>query len=341
MALDKAIAHAQSIFGRAGMRTDVSSFLSALREAVRWSMDGRSIDDVGSDRFPTVQSARRVLECVRRHYIVELHTARVSGQHAIRALAALGEVECSLLGGRTDSEDWERSIEHGSLGLSVEVAHDMRSPLTAILFLLDMLRSGRSGAITPAQARQLGIIYDAAFGLSQLAADLVDHARAEDRIIEGHPVPFSVTEVLQSVRDILAPVTEEQAAELRIVTLADDARMGFPAALHRILLNLATNAVKFTPKGTVSVVARELSGARVQFSVTDTGPGIPRAVREQLFQPFSPAAWGQPSFSRSRLGLSICKSLVTGLGSRLRVTSAPSKGTRFVFVLELPGVDEP
>jgi signal transduction histidine kinase len=223
--------------------------------------------------------------------------------------------------------------------LPVEIAHDMRSPLTAILFLLDMLRSGRSGPVTATQSRQLGIAYGAAFGLSQMASDLIDHVRGNERLIESHPVEFSVTEMLHSVRDILAPVFEERGLAMHLVPPADFARVGFPMALHRVLLNLATNAVKFTPAGSVTVSASARGEKLLRFEVADTGKGIPGSVQTQLFRPFRSAAQeGRTVFSSSGLGLSICNDLVTALGGELCVTSEEGMGTTFFFELELPVV---
>lgn len=232
-------------------------------------------------------------------------------------------------------------VERDAMELAVEVAHDLRSPLAAILFLVDMLRTGRSGAVTPQQERQLGIVYSAALGLSQLAGDLLDFVRGHERLIDSHPVPFSISGIMHAVRDILQPMAEEKDVRIQLVTPEHDARLGLPHALHRVLLNLATNAIKYASEGEVIVAARQCSATRVEFSVRDFGRGIPAAVVEQLFQPFRTTGRdGTCTFSSTGLGLAICHRLVTGMASELNVATSPEQGTRFWFELELPVAGE-
>jgi signal transduction histidine kinase len=108
-------------------------------------------------------------------------------------------------------------------------------------------------------------------------------------------------------------------------------------ALSRVLLNLTTNALKFTETGYVEVRARDEAGARVEFAVEDTGKGIASHVLEQLYQPWRrvPGRPG-PLFSQAGLGLLMCRKLVAAMGAALRVETAPGRGTRFAFALELP-----
>jgi signal transduction histidine kinase len=110
-----------------------------------------------------------------------------------------------------------------------------------------------------------------------------------------------------------------------------------PAALNRILLNLTSNAIKFTGAGVVSIKAHQLSSTLVEFSVKDSGREIPAQVMEQLFKPFRRSDVRRArTFSSAGLGLSICHKLALALGSELRVATTPSKGTRFHFLVDLP-----
>src|SRR5438094_160033 len=86
-----------------------------------------------------------------------------------------------------------------------EVAHDMHSPLNSILFLAETLQRGGSGPVTDMQRRQLGLICTAALGLSSVGSDIIDFTRS-DKLLEPTPVPFSVTTVLEAVRDIVRPM---------------------------------------------------------------------------------------------------------------------------------------
>ena len=113
--------------------------------------------------------------------------------------------------------------------------------------------------------------------------------------------------------------------------------MGHGKAVQRVLLNLVTNAVKFTTSGEVAVCTLALSPTRVRFEVRDTGRGIPEALMGTLFDAFRRRLKpGQYVFSSAGLGLSICQSLVRAMGSELFVERSGADGSVFQFELELP-----
>ena len=237
--------------------------------------------------------------------------------------------------GRGLEADWsqhfaDRLSAPDGLELVVEVAHDLRSPLTSILFLAETLQRGRSGPVNQVQERQLGLIYSAAFGLSSVASDVIELARGGDRLVDLDPIPFSVTDILESVRDIVQPIAEEKSLAVRLTPPEADFRIGHPVALSRVLLNLTTNALKFTAEGSVEVCARQTGARRLEFSVRDTGRGIPPQSMATLFEPFRRRQKsGEYAFSGSGLGLSICRKLVEAMGSSLRVetTRAAAPGS--------------
>lgn len=334
-ALERATEQARIVFDGSADAGELRQFLVVVKGAVRRIITREAPGF--EESAPTITPAIRVLDYVRRAFVDELRAEDPEeAQQAIHVLSALGHIQCALDRVNT-TRGAEQVIEREALGLVIEVAHDMRSPLSAILFLVDMLRTGRSGAINALQERQLGIVYGAALGLSQLAGDLLDFVRGHSKLIDQHPVPFSVTEVFNSVRDIVQPMAEEKGVTIRLAPPDDDARLGLPLALNRVLLNLTTNAIKFAKEGEVIVTARQLADSRVEFSVRDSGRGIPMGVMGQLFQPFRKTEQeGTYAFSSTGLGLAICHKLVTAMGSELRVTTSPKQGTRFFFELDLP-----
>lgn len=243
--------------------------------------------------------------------------------------------ELSLAWKRTDRGRFiSRLMGADSADAIVAVAHDIRSPLTSILILVDSLRRGRYGPGDPARDRQLGIIYGAAQGLCTLASDLIDAARGE-RLAIGPAVAFSVTETMSAVAQILEPVSEERAIPLRLHLPEVDGRIGHPAALQRVLLNLSSNALRCTEHGFVAISCTELTSTLVEFSVTDTGPGIPPDVLQRLFEGFNSDRLSL-RFSRTGLGLAIVRTLLDAMGSRLDVETTPGQGARFFFQLDLP-----
>jgi signal transduction histidine kinase len=221
-----------------------------------------------------------------------------------------------------------------ALELLVDVAHDMRSPLGSILFLVERVRA--VGGVDATADRQLALVHGAAFGLSTVVSDLMELARGGDRLARGAATPFAVGAMLDEVRAILAPVAEEKGLAFDVAGEVPGPRLGRAVALQRVLLNLATNALKFTPRGRVTVRAEAITGARVRFEVADTGPGIPAGVQAQLFETFRDRQGARtPVFSSAGLGLAICQRLVAAQGGTLAVASAPGEGTRFSFELEL------
>jgi signal transduction histidine kinase len=240
-----------------------------------------------------------------------------------------------------DAEDFRSRLSGpDGLDLVVEVAHDLRSPLTSILFLADTLGRGQSGELTDLQARQLRLIYSAALGLSSLASDVIELARGGDRLVETEPEPFSIAELLESLQRMVRPIAEEKGLQIRYTIPTSERREGRPMALSRVLLNLTTNALKFTDEGFVSITGRAKGLTGVEFSVRDTGRGISKEALANLYHPFqhARARHGRSSyhFSGTGLGLAMCRKLVAAMGSELKCESRPDWGTRFHFEVDLP-----
>ncbi|MGH7517746.1 MAG: sensor histidine kinase [Gemmatimonadales bacterium] len=325
----------ESVVEHASSPDEVAVHVAGLCTAIRAAAVGQE-PDLGL--VPRSALSRRLVAVIRGALLERLNALDPPPPppELLRLLGAVEQVSQRL------EVDWsqrfaDRLSAPDGLELVVEVAHDLRSPLTSILFLAETLQRARSGPVTPVQERQLGLIYSAAFGLSSVASDVIELARGGDRLVDLDPIPFSITDILESVRDIVLPIAEEKSLEVRVARPEADFRIGHPVALSRVLLNLTTNALKFTAEGHVEVAAQQLSSSRVEFSVRDTGRGIPPQSMATLFEPFRRRQkQGEYAFSGSGLGLSICRKLVEAMGSTLDVETAPDWGTRFVFVLELP-----
>jgi signal transduction histidine kinase len=313
---------------------EVRGHLANLAAAIRNAAGGNPTEG----DLPRSVLARRLIELLRRRLLARVAglAEAPEGASLLALLQALEEVHRRL------EPDWAQHFANRLSGpdgmeLVVEVAHDLRSPLTSILFLAETLQRSRSGPINAVQERQLGLIYSAAFGLSSLASDVIELARGGDRLVDLDPLPFSVTDIFESVRDIVQPIAEEKGLQVRLAMPKDDFRVGHPVAISRVLLNLTTNALKFTSDGYVEVRGDPREGTRVEFSVRDTGRGIPPHAMLTLFEPFRRRQkQGEYAFSGAGLGLSICRKLVEAMHSTLRVETSAESGTRFYFELDLP-----
>jgi signal transduction histidine kinase len=219
----------------------------------------------------------------------------------------------------------------------IEFVHDMRSPLNSLILLADRLQQGWSGPLTPLQLRQLRLIYAAAHALNTVTSNALQMTREWDQLEEPEARPFSVTKLLSEVQDVVRTLAAQKGLEVNFIRPNVDRRLGHPIELQRILLNLVTNALKFTRAGTITVIATDRDAGHVEFAVEDTGPGIHSSAQETLFQPFrrSPGA-RRATFSSTGLGLVITQRLVAALGGQLKYETAPGKGTRFFFDLDLP-----
>ena len=284
---------------------------------------------------------RRLLTALRTELVRDWKNAGVAETELAPLLGAFERVRDVISPDAKQSFTAQLAGADG-LRLLIDVAHDLRSPLTSILFLAETMQRGQSGEINDVQRRQLGLIYTAALGLSAVASDIIDLTRSQ-MLVELKPVPFSVCGVLESVHDIVRPIAEEKHLAVRLIPPTLDERLGHPVALSRVLLNLTTNALKFTSQGYVEISARDMTPGRMEFAVTDSGKGIDAATMPTLFDSVRRARVSgeyedhvAKLFSQTGLGLTICRKLVATMGSELQVESRVGWGTRFHFTLELP-----
>ena len=285
---------------------------------------------------------RRLLERLRGDFIRELARSvpdPLRAQAGLDRLIRFEEVSEAL------EPDWENRMSVALSGpeardLLAEVGHDLRSPLTSVLFLSDALRTGQSGEVNAHQSKQLALVYSASLTMLAMVNDFIELGSRGRHAGDRRPEGFLVEDVIEPVRRTVQPMAEERGLELRIEWEEGGGfRRGHPIPLSRVLLNLLTNAVKYSEEGEVCLRVGKAEGDQVRFSVEDTGPGLPEGDPEGIFRPFVPAVdQGGYRFSSSGLGLTIVRKLLKGMGSELDVESRPGKGSRFSFVLDLPEI---
>ncbi len=280
--------------------------------------------------------AREHVSTLKVNFLSELAvTLDLDANEVVRTLIKLDEAEDAWR--RTDRGKFiSRLTGADCADAVVAIAHDIRSPLCSILLLVDALRRTENASPNPIRERQLGLIYGAAFGLSTTVSNLIGAARGDD-LVQGEPIPFSVSEMMHAVSSIVQPMCEEKGIPLGVEFPETDARLGHASAIQQALLNLTSNALRYTDAGSVAMGCSELALDRVEFWVADTGPGIPDEVLERLCYGFPPEGV-KLRFSSAGLGLAIVRTLVEAMGSALQVDS-DTEGTRFSFVLSLPLIE--
>jgi signal transduction histidine kinase len=303
-----------------------------LNEVVTWLIASLRNKTQSAVPVPPV-IAREYVSTLKVNFLSELAaTPDLNANEVVSTLIKLDEAEDAWR--RTDRGKFiSRLTGADCADAVVAIAHDIRSPLCSILLLVDALRRAEKMSPNPIRERQLGLIYGAAFGLSTTVSNLIGAARG-DGLVQGEPMPFSVSETMHSVSAIVQPMCEEKGIPLGIEFPENDARIGHASAIQQSLLNLASNALRYTDAGSVAMGCSEVSADRVEFWVEDTGPGIPDEVLERLCYGFPPEGV-KLRFSSAGLGLAIVRTLVEAMGSTLQVDTGDD-GTRFSFVLSLP-----
>ncbi|MGH7678264.1 MAG: sensor histidine kinase [Gemmatimonadaceae bacterium] len=218
------------------------------------------------------------------------------------------------------------------------VAHDLRNPVSAIKMLSAALQLSEVDRLSHESAEQLRLIREAAVQMDRLIQDLLDVTRVETGRLVIDPEPIAAKTLLDDALQTLRPLVKEAA--LQFDAAYSDALpkvQADPERISQVLSNLVGNAIKATPRGGRIIVAAEHRDGMVQFSVTDTGTGIPAEQLPHIFDRFWQSA---PSSIRTRgagLGLPIAQGIVRAHGGRLWVESEFGQGATFRFTLPVEG----
>ncbi len=227
------------------------------------------------------------------------------------------------------------------------MSHEIRTPLNAITGMSYILKKTE---LLPAQKRYLDRILSASRDMLAIINDILDFSKIESGKIELERVSFSLDSLLKDVLNIISFKAEEQNVNLtlQVDPAMPDRYFGDPKRIRQILLNLASNAVKFTNDGVVSISVSRRSHEgdmhELEMKVKDSGIGMTDEQMKNLFVPFTQAdASIERRFGGTGLGLSIVKGFVDLMGGAVAVESTPGEGSTFTIIIKLeadPAVEE-
>jgi signal transduction histidine kinase/ActR/RegA family two-component response regulator len=219
------------------------------------------------------------------------------------------------------------------------MSHEIRTPMNGVIGMTQLLSDTR---MTAEQQHYVSTIRQSCEALLRIINDILDHAKIEAGKLEVESVPFSLPQLLQECASLFLPLSRESGVSLHVDNAGNlpDEVQGDPVRIRQILINLLSNAFKFTREGgitlRVSLLENKGDVAVVNFEVEDTGIGMDEQQRSRLFEAFSQ---GDASITRkyggTGLGLSICRQLVDLMEGEIGVSSAPGSGSVFWFRLPL------
>ena len=215
------------------------------------------------------------------------------------------------------------------------VSHELRTPLTSIKGYVDLILDGDAGEINEIQKEFLGIVQENSDRLVELINDMLDISRIESGRIHLKIEPLYLPDLIEGAVDTFRALASQAGREIKLrvpedlpLAAADSDRV------RQVLINLVSNAIKYSPEGGDVTISAKHTGDTVRVSVADKGLGISREDQKMLFTKFYRVDSAMTrEIGGTGLGLSICKSIIELLGGEIGVKSTPGSGSTFWFTL--------
>ncbi|HKW69068.1 MAG TPA: ATP-binding protein [Candidatus Dormibacteraeota bacterium] len=322
------------------------SGIAADKDEIEWVT--RSGGAAAREGIPLVETTRghhlwrEILIEVTREEAARLHTPGQTVAEVLQTIHANADASLVRIANSYDTQlrntnaELARASKFKSEFLA-KMSHQLRTPLTAIIGFCEVLSNGMDGELNKDQAEDVIQIHRSSLVLLELVNDILDLAKIEAGKVEIARDPVDLPAVVDQVISNLCQIAESKALTLTSsISAATPTVMGDTIRIREVLTNLVSNAIKFTPAGsvTISSVRRD---SMAEISVIDTGIGIGKEAHERIFEEFRQASDSVArTYGGTGLGLSIARKLVELQGGRMGVESEPGKGSRFWFTLPMP-----